>query len=94
MDTEETQPTIYKHILKVVVFSTEQELAAAVENPEWDLSDVHYAIHDGGCIGDVSHESTTVVPPNELEKELIAIGNDGTFFDSPFDSFVEGDEDA
>lgn len=70
---------IYKHVLSVVILSEQETLEDALGG-EWDLKDVEYAITDGDCIGDVQHESTEMVPASKVVSELIAIGNDGSFF--------------
>lgn len=38
-------------------------------------------MHRGEMIGDASLDSIDDVPANKIKEELLAIGNDGTFFD-------------
>jgi hypothetical protein len=73
---------IYKHTIQVVILSEDESLEKALGSDEWDLSAIEAAISDGDCIGTYSHEETQQVPATEIEIELIAIGNDGTFFDN------------
>ena len=82
---------IFKHVIKVTILTEHQELESSL-GKEWDLSDLEYAITDGDCIGSVDHDSTEEIPALEVEKELISLGNDGTFFDS-FDEDEDEDED-
>lgn len=68
---------IYKHVVKVVILSESPDLGE-----DWDLDTIHEQITTGSDIGEASHESTEEVHRINLKAELIAIGNDGTFFDS------------
>ena len=79
--TEKNKKKIFKHIIKVTILTEHEELENALGN-EWNLSDLEYAITDGGFIGSYDHDSTDEIPPHELERALISLGNDGTFFDS------------
>jgi hypothetical protein len=72
---------VYKHVVKITILSTDENVEDSFGNKDWDLSDVQYAITEGDCIGSVDHDSTEEVPALEVEKELISLGNDGTFFD-------------
>lgn len=71
---------VYKHVVKVVILSETASLEECLGD-EWNLQDIEYAITDGDCIGMTSHESTEIVADDDVENELIAIGNDGTFFE-------------
>jgi hypothetical protein len=52
--------------------------------PEFDsLEELARFIDYGDGIGQYSVESHEEVPADKVEEELIAIGNDGTFFDVP-----------
>jgi hypothetical protein len=67
--------TIYKTIITVTVLSdTPLEFD--------DLAELEHAISYGDCVG--MHEVGThqVVDPQCVSTELLALGNDGTFFDS------------
>lgn len=71
---------IYKHTVIVTVLSEHDDLAKDCGD-EWDLESISYQITHGSCIGDYTYESVVLIPPQDLEAELIKIGNDGTFFD-------------
>lgn len=45
------------------------------------LSDLEWLIREGPGIGQLSQDAIEIVPPEKLADELVAIGNDGTFFD-------------
>ena len=72
-------PKIYKHTIKVVVLSETPEL-----NGDWDLETISELITTGSDIGTYGLESTEEVPRSKVKAELIAVGNDGTFFDSDY----------
>lgn len=76
---------IYKHVVVVTILSEDAELEAVLGR-EWELPDLHEAITTGACIGSFEHTASGIVPPKDVEKELIALGNDGTFF-----SALDGD---
>lgn len=67
---------IYKHTYKITIFAP-RELGPV------DLATIDYLMSDGDCVGDVELVS---VEEREhgylLRDELLAIGNDGTFFDT------------
>lgn len=71
---------IYKHTIVVTVLS-EHSCTLAAFGDDWSLHDVADAITSGDSIGSVIHESTATVDPQDTKNELLAIGNDGTFFD-------------
>ena len=71
---------VYKHVLVVTVLSP-HESAEDSFGSEWSLSDVQDAITSGDCIGSVQHTATTQIDPSNTRSELLAIGNDGSFFD-------------
>lgn len=81
---------IYKHVIKVVLLSETESLEECLGD-DWNLDDVEYAITQGDCIGQTIHESTDIIPSRAVEDELIAMGNDGTFFDS-FDEDSEEEQ--
>jgi len=66
---------IYKHIYTVVVLSESDDTVD-------DLSVLADSIDSGEDIGQFEHTSTEEVPAEQVEQELLAICNDGTFFDS------------
>lgn len=45
------------------------------------LADIVYQIDDGDCIGDAKNVTTEPVPEDKVNDELLAMGNDGSFFD-------------
>ena len=73
---------IYKHTIQVTVLSNYSN-PASVFGKDWGLADVAHEIDEGDAIG-----STEVTKTEKIEgavairKELLAIGNDGSFFDS------------
>lgn len=67
---------IIKHEWKVTMFSD-----GPLEPGDWELPDIYEAITTGDCIGKVVYEYCGLVPPETVHDELVAIGNDGTFFD-------------
>lgn len=50
-------------------------------DPPEDLGHAMRESFDGSMVGAVTSERTDAVHPDHLRDELIAIGNDGTFFD-------------
>ena len=75
---------IYKHVITVTVLS-DKPTPEETFGEDWDLYEVYNAVHFGdclgACIGDFDHELSQIVPEEEVKKELIALGDDGTFFD-------------
>jgi hypothetical protein len=73
---------IYKTVFKITVLSEEpfDEGGASDDNDPFDLSAINYAITEGDCVGQVTQDSCVLVPPSEVEAELLALGNDGSFF--------------
>lgn len=65
---------IFKHIYTVVVLSDSDE-------PVDDLNVLADSIDTGEDIGQFEHTSTEEVSAEQVKQELLAIGNDGTFFD-------------
>jgi hypothetical protein len=72
---------IYKTQFKITVLSEEWPFGLeGGDNDPFDLLAINYAIVEGDCIGSVEKLGSSIVPENEVNKELLAIGNDGTFF--------------
>ena len=46
-----------------------------------EIEDVLYETREGYACGWETDRVTTLVPPDRVKSELIAVGNDGTFFD-------------
>lgn len=67
---------IYKTVINVIILSEDRPFG----NGEWDLKDAQYFIEEGDGIGTYEIESIDEVPDGKVEDELLAIGNDGTFF--------------
>lgn len=80
-----SQP-IYRTVFQVEVFSR-GPFVPDEDNPEdpWNLEAINQAIVYGDCIGEVGTISTEVVPDEKVVDELVRIGNDGSFFEDPFD---------
>jgi hypothetical protein len=68
--------TVYKHVFTLIVYSEGDPL-----NNEWDMDDIMYEMDTGCLIGYTKLESVEAVPPERVKEDLLAIGNDGTFFD-------------
>lgn len=47
-----------------------------------DLGHALYEASEGNAVGDVTAETTVTLVPDAVRSELIALGNDGEFFDS------------
>jgi hypothetical protein len=69
---------IYKTTYKVVVLSDGPIDGGA------DLENVLREMNEGCLIGETEFVSCDPVDPSAVHKELLAIGNDGTFF-GPYD---------
>jgi hypothetical protein len=85
---------VYKHTIVVTVLSS-HESTEDTFGSEWSLSDVHDTITSGDSIGSVHHQSTTKIDCSEIRSELLAIGNDGSFFDDldTLDDLGDADRD-
>lgn len=70
--------TVYKNTITLVILSKDEPY-----NPDGmkDLNDIAYDLSDGDIIGTWWTESNEVVPEDRVRDELIAVGNDGDFFD-------------
>ncbi len=69
------RPKIYKHVFSVTVLSEDKD-----ELPQMELCDVLQAIDSGDDIGQAKHVSVEEVPASKVDEELLALGNDGSFF--------------
>ena len=67
--------TVYMHEFHVTVLSEDP-----VYDPE-SLEQIHHDINEEHMIGELDHERSFPLEPNQARAMLIAIGNDGTFFD-------------
>lgn len=80
--------TFHKHTFVVTVLTD--------DNPDYDpesLEALGYDISEGEYIGDFRKVSTVEVTKAELHQELVALGNDGTFFDYDDNHDTLHDED-
>lgn len=68
---------VFKTEIRLVVLS--EAIDPDVGRSAW-LLDIAHAIDDGDSIGDWKVESQRRLAPAEVEPELLAIGNDGAFF--------------
>lgn len=63
-------------------------------NP-YDLTALQAVLKAPNCIGNIDVEvDDELVLPEDVEEELIRIGNDGTFFDDPFCFQVDTDPEV
>jgi hypothetical protein len=67
--------TIYKNVFTLIVYSEGYPLTK-----NWDVDDITYELDSGAMIGYTELLSTEKVPPERIKEDLMAIGNDGTFF--------------
>src|SRR5688572_25889929 len=72
---------IYRTAFVVEVFSRGPLQLSDRDDDPFGLLAINYEIVDGDCIGDVTQTEEEVVSPENLQAELVRIGNDGTFFD-------------
>lgn len=79
-------PKVHRTIIHFEVFSREP-LNLSVEGRDlYDpLNDLIYDVTEGDKIGDWSIASVEELEGDELVEALVRIGNDGNFFDYPFD---------
>lgn len=80
--------TIYKHTFTLTILSENKDKV-----PRLDLDVLTYRINEGEDIGQCEHVGTAEVPPEALQEELQALGNDGAFFDDG-DAAEEAEEDT
>jgi hypothetical protein len=71
---------VWQTVIKVTVLSEDGPIGDDV-----DLAGINYAISEGDCIGEVEITSRQRMDPRWVRRKLVAIGNDGTFFDSEDD---------
>jgi len=70
------RPQIFKHVLHVTVLSEDYQLPDDI-----DLAELQHRITNEHDIGDYTFDPVVPISDEELENELKAMGNDGTFFD-------------
>lgn len=74
---------VYKHTI-TLTFLSEEDWTQRINDEGWALSEIAEEITTGDCIGDWSLDKVEQVEAGNLFDELVAIGNDGTFFDSVY----------
>ena len=75
---DEAEPTnpVFKSVFRVTVLTTNQHVASG------ELEEALREIDHGDSIGQIERTTlNAIVPADEIRAELLAIGNDGTFFD-------------
>lgn len=75
---------IYKHVFQIVVLNDRREY-----DPD-ELAFLAHDIADGDSFGEYKRLSTDVVPSSQVADELVALGNDGSFFVDPFYEIENG----
>jgi len=73
---------IYRTVFTIEVLSDGPLNLAMRDDDPFDLLAINYEITDGDCVGNVRQTLSEIVPTDKVRDELVAIGNDGTFFDS------------
>lgn len=73
---------IKRAILKVTVYFDEDDVVEGFFN-EAELAEIGESYTTGPCVGAHEVESIETVSGEALQEGLLAIGNDGTFFDPP-----------
>lgn len=53
------------------------------------VEEIAQEMNNGFCVGTVEHVSTVVVPAAKITEELLACGNDGTFFEDFLDAATD-----
>lgn len=71
---------VWQTVIKVTVLSEDGPIGDDVE-----LKHIDYLISEGDCIGEVEIQSRQRMDPRWVRRKLLAIGNDGTFFDTEDD---------
>ena len=70
------RPTVRKTVIEFTVYHRDFDDPASM-----DLADVISECDTGSMIGQVTDVKESTVPDGNVVDELIAIGNDGSFFD-------------
>lgn len=80
---------INKIVLRVTVLAQDDTLEQSVNSiGDMSLESLARSMSEGDLIGTYSIQSSETVEPEKVVDELLAIGNDGTFF---YDEFVFAD---
>jgi len=76
--------TIYKHLFELVILNEDENYDPTKSSSEEDdgLEQMSYDMREGYSIGMMTKKgSEPIEDENQVRAELIAIGNDGSFFD-------------
>lgn len=79
--SEMNQPDIVKTTITITLLHRSDNLMS-----DYDIEDVLYEMREGEAVGWETSRITEPVAPERVEQELIALGNDGTFFNTDDDS--------
>jgi NifB/MoaA-like Fe-S oxidoreductase len=71
---------IYKHKIEITLLS--EGSLEEILGDNWTLKDVYSEMIHGHSIGTYSHTETQKIKPENVQSELVKIGNDGSFFDN------------
>lgn len=75
-------------ITTTVLIETQTAQEASTQLDNMSLSEIADEMDSGDLVGNDIRGDVVEVPKNEIEGELLAVGNDGTFF------AIDEDEDA
>ena len=72
---------VFKATVQVTVLMEAESLQEAERELErLDLEDLYHEMDDGAYVGTFGVQTVAPVPPQAVHAELLAVGNDGTFF--------------
>jgi hypothetical protein len=75
-------PRYSKAVITVTVLAEESPKALEALVQSMDLATILEEMDTGAMIGTYETTSVAEVPPEKIHEELLAVGNDGTFFGS------------
>ncbi|MCG2841262.1 hypothetical protein L6Q21_09745 [Sandaracinobacter sp. RS1-74] len=73
-----TPPAVCKVTLEITLLATQDD---ADRLDDLNLTDIAREMDDGAFVGTISARRFEAIAPTALRDELLALGNDGTFFD-------------
>lgn len=83
---------INKIVLRVTVLAQDDTLDESVNSiGDMSLESLARSMSEGDLIGTYSIQSSETVPADKVEDELLAVGNDGSFFSDDF-TFADGEK--
>lgn len=85
--TAENYSDVFRHEVTIIVLSENDTLEKALGD-EWNLSDLDQAMDTGDCLGTYLVTLSERIPKTDLKRQMLEVGNDGSFFDS-----LDGDND-